>query len=373
MTITLKHVFKHVFVDGLENYRNDKPVVLACNHPNSFLDGIMFDVVLPKPLYILTRGDSMNSKFKRSIFSKLNIVPIHRLSEGKENLIKNDETFIKCREILKDKGTVIIFSEGLCVQEKRMRPLKKGTARICLEFIKNYPEMDLHVIPTGINVDEFNTPKSNINLNIGKSLDLTSVSKTYIENPAKGILEFNALLAPKIKERIIHLDTVENEMLFNQTYLPQFRTNFLNTFIFNTSLINDKIEVANQLNQGISPVVNSQYQVDFRKHYLFFGLVKSLLFIFKIFFFLPNSLTNYIVNNKVSNPVFKHSVFVGLKMILGTLNCLILIIIALLAFGWEWAILSILVIYILLQITPYMHNYLLNYSTFKKGKNKYSI
>ena len=161
MTITIKHVFKHVFIDGNKNYNASKPTVLACNHPNSFLDGIMFDIIFPKPIFILTRGDSMNSKFKRSIFNKLNIVPIHRLSEGRENLMKNDETFLKCREILNNNGTVIIFSEGLCIQEKRLRPLKKGTARICLEFLRLFPNKDLQVIPTGINLDGFNTQKLN--------------------------------------------------------------------------------------------------------------------------------------------------------------------------------------------------------------------
>lgn len=375
MTITIKHVFKHVFIDGNKNYNASKPTVLACNHPNSFLDGIMFDIIFPKPIFILTRGDSMNSKFKRAIFNKLNIVPIHRLSEGRENLMKNDETFLKCREILNNNGTVIIFSEGLCIQEKRLRPLKKGTARICLEFLRLFPNKDLQVIPTGINLDGFNTQKTNIHLNIGTPLDLKEVSQLYNENQAKGILEFNSLLTPKIKEKIIHIDTLENEQLFNHKFLPQFRTNFLKTFIYDTNIIQDKINLAKELNQGLNPNIDSKYQINFRNNMLFYGLVKLMLMLSKVFFFIPNYLTKYIVNNHVSNPVFKHSVFVGLKMILGTINCLLLLIFIWIFMGWIWAIITIVFTYSLLQITPLMHNYLLNYSSnnIENVKNTYNM
>lgn len=375
MTITLKHVFKHVFIDGFNNYQPNKPTVLACNHPNSFLDGIMFDSILPKPIYILTRGDSMNSKFKRSIFNQLYIVPIHRLSEGRENLMKNDETFLKCREILKNNGTVIIFSEGICVQEKRLRPLKKGTARICLEFMRLFPDKDLQVIPTGINLDEFNTQKTNIHLNIGKPLDLKAVSKLYNDNQAKGILEFNDMLSPKIKAQIIHLDTVDIENKFNQEYLPKFRTKFLKTFIYDSHIIQDKIDIGSQLNNGLAPEIDPKYHINFKKNFLFYLLIKMILLLSKVFFFFPNYLTKYVVNHHVSNSVFKHSVFVGLKMILGTVNCLILLVFIWVFMGWVYAVIALLIIYLLLQTTPIIHNYLLNYSSNNTVniKNTYKI
>jgi len=33
------------------------PLLLACNHPNSFLDGIILDILFDEPIWALTRGD----------------------------------------------------------------------------------------------------------------------------------------------------------------------------------------------------------------------------------------------------------------------------------------------------------------------------
>ena len=44
LSIPFRVFARHVYLDGLENIPKDKPILLSSNHPNSFLDGIVYEV-----------------------------------------------------------------------------------------------------------------------------------------------------------------------------------------------------------------------------------------------------------------------------------------------------------------------------------------
>ena len=116
------------------------PLLLACNHPNSFLDGVILDTLFDQPLYSLARGDVFKKAFYSKLLTALKLLPVYRTSEGVENLITNYDTFENCKDIFRKKGIVIIFSEGKCINEWHLRPLKKGTARLALSsWSENIP------------------------------------------------------------------------------------------------------------------------------------------------------------------------------------------------------------------------------------------
>ena len=93
------------------NFVLDGPKIIACNHPNSFFDAINIAVQYPKPIYFLARGDAFKKPLVARFLKSLHLIPIYRLSEGKENLSKNMETFEMCLTLLKQNQTILIFSE----------------------------------------------------------------------------------------------------------------------------------------------------------------------------------------------------------------------------------------------------------------------
>ncbi|MBC7863155.1 MAG: 1-acyl-sn-glycerol-3-phosphate acyltransferase, partial [Bacteroidia bacterium] len=108
----------------------DRPVIIAMNHPNSFMDPIAFSSQCIRKMFYLARGDS----FKKGIgwaLEGVGIIPIYRMSDaGRDGVKKNDESFEAVSRHLAKNHSVIIFPEGLCIQERRLRNLKKGCARI---------------------------------------------------------------------------------------------------------------------------------------------------------------------------------------------------------------------------------------------------
>lgn len=105
--------------------------MIVANHPDSFLDGISIATQCDSPAYFLARGDVFRKRpFYKQLLSSLHVIPVHRLSEGKDHLHENEETFNACKAILRNNGIVIIFIEGICVLSHELQPFKKGTARI---------------------------------------------------------------------------------------------------------------------------------------------------------------------------------------------------------------------------------------------------
>ncbi|MBC7525105.1 MAG: 1-acyl-sn-glycerol-3-phosphate acyltransferase [Flavobacterium sp.] len=146
------------------------PKIIASNHPNSFFDAIQIAIHYPKPIYFLARGDAFKNPIVAKFLNLVHLIPIYRLSEGKNNLSKNDSTFKKCIELLQKKQTILIFSEGLCVQEWKLRPLKKGTARLALMAL-NEGISNLKIQPTALNYSSFKHNPKEVQLNFNNEFE----------------------------------------------------------------------------------------------------------------------------------------------------------------------------------------------------------
>ncbi len=182
--------------------QSNGPLLIAANHPDSFLDAIIIATLFKKPVYSLVRGDVYANGFYTKILNALNMLPVYRISEGAENLDQNYSTFARCREIFKKNGIVLIFSEGRCINEWKLRPLKKGTARLA---ISSWEEgIDLTVLPTGINYQSFKSFGKNIILKFGNPITLhdTGIDDGY----GKNIAAFNDLLKKELESTVLQFD-----------------------------------------------------------------------------------------------------------------------------------------------------------------------
>lgn len=151
--------------------RQKGPLLLAVNHPNSFLDAVILGALFRHPIHFLARGDAFHQPLARRILGLLHAIPVYRLSEGKTNLGLNEASFEACLKIFRRNGIVLIFSEGICVNEWKLRPLRKGTARLALRAWQDPQIGDrLKVIPVGINYHSFRQFGKQVILQLGAPL-----------------------------------------------------------------------------------------------------------------------------------------------------------------------------------------------------------
>jgi 1-acyl-sn-glycerol-3-phosphate acyltransferase len=157
---------RRIIINKPELLKEKGPLLLACNHPNSFLDAAILADLFEQPVHSLTRGDVFKKRFYGKILTALKMLPVYRTSEGVENLGINYETFDDCKNIFKKDGIVLIFSEARCINEWQVRPLRKGTARLAFSsWDENIP---LEVLPVGINYSSFRRFSKNVFINFGE-------------------------------------------------------------------------------------------------------------------------------------------------------------------------------------------------------------
>jgi len=187
------------------------PLLIAANHPNSFLDAIILSTLFKRPVYSLARGDAFTKPFYKKLLYSLNMFPVYRISEGVENLENNYETFESCKDIFRKNGIVLIFSEGRCINEWKLRPLKKGTARLAQSSWQE--GIPLKILPTGINYQSFTSFGKNIKLNFGNIITEKDIPND--EGFGKTINGFNDKLRAALKTLVIEIEASEKEKLKN--------------------------------------------------------------------------------------------------------------------------------------------------------------
>ncbi len=175
---------------------SDMPAIVACNHPNSFLDAIIIAVVHPRPIHFLARGDAFRKPLTARLLRALNAIPIHRLSEGREHLHLNESSFQECLKIMKAGGSVLIFSEGLSEHSNMLRPLRKGTARLAWLAWREEQMHHLIVQPARISYQNFTSlPKR---LTVSYTRALWPENNLPTETPAHFYNAFNHALSAQL-------------------------------------------------------------------------------------------------------------------------------------------------------------------------------
>ncbi len=217
----LRFFIKNIEVNGMENLPKSGPVILAGFHPNSFLDGVIINSMISRPVWSLARGDAFKSPLAKKLLSKIYLMPIYRLSEGKEYLGKNDETFERCNEIFENNGQVLIFSEGFCKNQTELLPLKKGTARLAMQTWSS--GMNMVIVPVALNYSNYDKPGKNIKMNLGKPIEKMVFDEKNIDGTA--IKALNERLSKDIGaliSREFKAPTAFRSILFNIIYISHY-------------------------------------------------------------------------------------------------------------------------------------------------------
>ena len=201
----MKIFCRKIIVDKPALLKKQGPLLLASNHPNSFLDAIILDILFEQPVWSLTRGDVFKNKFISRILRSLKMFPVYRVSEGVENLNSNYETFKGCKTLFRKKGIVLIFSEGKCINEWHLRPLKKGTARLAISsWEENIP---VEVLPVGINYSSFRRFGKNVIINFGEIIVREDIPMTASEGTR--YVAFNSKLQQQLNSLVFEINKLD--------------------------------------------------------------------------------------------------------------------------------------------------------------------
>lgn len=209
-----------IIINRPEVLKMQGPLLLAANHPDSFLDGMILTTLFDAPVYSLARGDAFRAPAAGRLLRWLRLLPVYRTSEGVENLGHNYTTFAACRQTFARGGIVLIFSEGRCENEWHLRPLKKGTARLALTSWQQ--GIPLQVLPTAFNYHSFTKFGKEVHIGFGTPISSSSIDHTATEG--RQLLSFNDALNRQLKEMVYEIPPDEPTLF--HSHFPAKKTLF---------------------------------------------------------------------------------------------------------------------------------------------------
>ncbi len=194
---------RRLFVINQDKIPQNVPLLIASNHSGSFFDALVIGSTLSQPIHTLTRGDVFKKPSVAFWLRQIKLIPVFRGSEGRHHVKNLDVTTNESISALKAGDAVVIFSEGICVNEWKLRPLGKGTARMAYQaWFGDHDLKDMRVVPTGVNYEHYRGTGKRVSLRYGETIHHTDL-KTRPEEYEKWLREFNELLFERMDREIL--------------------------------------------------------------------------------------------------------------------------------------------------------------------------
>ncbi|MEO5583722.1 MAG: 1-acyl-sn-glycerol-3-phosphate acyltransferase [Saprospiraceae bacterium] len=220
--LTFRIFFSKIYLHGLDRIPLDRPVLISSNHPSAFLEACLLATHFPKSLHFLVRGDIFINKFVIWLLAQLHLIPIYRFVDGFKNLRSNESTFNACYARLAKGEIIVVYAEGNTQQEKKLRPIQKGLARIAFGAKDASPDIDLCIVPMGVNYAHPNNFRSEVFIEVGNPIELKEYYSKYKEDNAgaiKAISELTQAVEAAMKPLVIHINEDRDLLLAEKLWL----------------------------------------------------------------------------------------------------------------------------------------------------------
>ena len=252
LTNIFYRVFYKIDLKGHKNIPLNTPIVLAPNHSNGFIDPVIIAMSLKPKVRFFARGDVFKGRFAKWALNDMNISPMYRIQEGYAELKKNDKTFEECRQLLTDNKILLLFPEAICILEKRLRPLKKGLARIVFQTEETLDfKKDILVIPVGINYSDAKRFRSKVFIDFGTPISVKEYEAQYKQDKVRTINDFTKVLEQKMAEHLVIINNPENDEL-----VEAIEEIYLNTWIENKKQNFNDLNLQYEASKEIAKLVN---------------------------------------------------------------------------------------------------------------------
>ncbi|RDB05523.1 lysophospholipid acyltransferase family protein [Runella aurantiaca] len=250
-TVTLRLFFRRFQVHGLEKLRKAKgPLILAVNHPNTFMDPLIVATLMPQRVAFIANGGIFN-RLTRPVFKYFHVIPVYRKKDTSDVPLSpaelNKMTFQRCYDYLKAKGTILIFPEGTSEIERRLRELKTGTARIALgaEYENNF-QLGLQILPIGLNYSDPTRFRSDVFINVGNPIALAGFKEKYNSESFETVEELTDLIQQRMAETVIITEDEEEDTLVKQVEIL-YKNQLFEELVLDSKAQKDEFDLIKQI------------------------------------------------------------------------------------------------------------------------------
>ncbi len=119
-------------VIGADRIPRAGPLIVAANHHNALVDGVLLLATLPRRLVSVAKAPLFSNPLIGPFLRLIGALPVHRRQDGGSDPARNDALFAASTQALRDGDAILIFPEGVSQPEPLLMPLRTGAARMLL-------------------------------------------------------------------------------------------------------------------------------------------------------------------------------------------------------------------------------------------------
>lgn len=214
MRIAFRVYFKSISVRKAGTVPESGPLLIVSNHPSTFMDPMVIGLQMKQPLFFLAKAEVFRSGFAKWLLPKFNMIPVYRKQDDPSQMHKNDETFEKCYEHLANKGTILIFPEGVSITQRKLEKIKTGAARIALgaEAAHGY-SLGVKILTVGLNYSNPHRFQSDLFINLDEPITVADFKTLHQVDSIKAAQALTEKIRGRLEHNIITIEDSETDKL----------------------------------------------------------------------------------------------------------------------------------------------------------------
>lgn len=234
--------YRKFVVKGRKHIPKNGPVLFAASHQNALMDALAVIYAARRQIVFLARADIFRRNLISSLLRFLKILPVYRIRDGYSSLGQNQETFDQVFKILKHNRTVGLFPEGFHEGKKKLKPLRKGIARMAFQAEEKTDfSLGLQIVPVGLDYSDYFLPGSDLLVIFGEPIRVADYRDHYRENPSAAIIKLRDDLAAAMREIMIdipdddHYETILSNAMQKSVF--ELKKRGMRTTLYNRYMI----------------------------------------------------------------------------------------------------------------------------------------
>ena len=124
--------YRRVEVIGRERVPATGPLVVAANHQQGLMDGLLLAATLPRRLRPIAKAPLFRYPIIGQLARLAGAIPVHRRQDEGKGRVDNQAMFGAAHRALAEGEALLIFPEGVSQPEPALMPLRTGAARLVL-------------------------------------------------------------------------------------------------------------------------------------------------------------------------------------------------------------------------------------------------
>ena len=218
VNILIRVFYRRIYISGLDHIKKDQAYLITSNHPNGFFEPLIMACTFPIDLYFLVRGDLFENPISNWFLRSTHQIPIFRFVDGFSKMKENQSSMSEATQKLSEAKSILIFAEGSTDAVLKLRPIQKGTAKLAFQAMDEHHDINIQILPVGINFSNFRSPGSEVILNIGEPFDVKEFYTSEDKERPRAIRSLTKSIEASMDPLILNIEKEENENILRKAW-----------------------------------------------------------------------------------------------------------------------------------------------------------